>query len=201
MLSSLFASAYDVPSACPAGNSPLFRLSSGTPFCGCSAPPELPLMLPGASCQGGCFLVCVSLPTGPGERLGTDGIFLFLGPRRSSVCLAHGRTWVVWPEFSYKLDIGPSQKPPDWEKGAREGRTHFGSNAPDCPPPLWTFPREAHCGGLTFVERGLSGLVGDVRLGPSLEEELEAVQVSPASCQVKGRFLLQGALVDDCRVC
>lgn len=63
------------------------------------------------------------------------------------------------------------------------------------------FPGEAHPGGLTFVERCLSGLVGNVRLSPSLEQRLEAVQVSPARGQVKGRFLLQGALVDDGRVC
>lgn len=60
---------------------------------------------------------------------------------------------------------------------------------------------EAHAPGLTFVERCLSGLVGDVGLGASLEQELEAVHVSPAGRQVKGRFLLQRALVDDCRVC
>lgn len=60
---------------------------------------------------------------------------------------------------------------------------------------------EAHPSGLTFVEWCLSGLVGDVGLSPSLEQGLEAVQVSPACRQVKGRFLLQGALVNDCRVC
>lgn len=60
--------------------------------------------------------------------------------------------------------------------------------------------REAHR-GLTFVERCLPGLVGDVGLGPGLQQGLEAVQVSPAGRQVEGRFLLQGALVDGGRVC
>lgn len=52
--------------------------------------------------------------------------------------------------------------------------------------------------GLTFVEWCLSRLVGDVRFSPSLEQGLEAVQVSPACRQVKGCLLLQGALVDGC---
>ena len=140
----------------------------------------------------------MSLPTGLGERWGTDHSFLFLGPQRSSACRAHRRTWVAWP-----VDIRPSQETPGWGEGGL-GRELCTSGAmfPIVHLPSGPFPREAHCGGgLTFVERGLSGLVGDVRLGTSLEEGLEAVQVSPARRQVKGRFLLQGALVDDCRVC
>lgn len=85
--------------------------------------------------------------------------------------------------------------------GAGRGGIHFASNSPDCPASFWTLPGEAHPRGLTFVERCLTGLVGDVRLGPSLEQGLEAVQVSSACRQVKGRFLLQGALVNDGWVC
>lgn len=75
-----------------------------------------------------------------------------------------------------------------------------GSNAPIALLVSGPFFQDS-AGGLTFVEWCLSGLIGDVRLGPSLEQGLEAVQVSPARRQVKGRFLLQGALVDGCRVC
>lgn len=74
---------------------------------------------------------------------------------------------------------------------------HLRSNAPNCPPRFWN----PSARGLTFVEWCLSGLVGDVGLGPSLEQGLETVQVSPACGQVKGRFLLQGALVDGCWIC
>ena len=74
------------------------------------------------------------------------------------------------------------------------------ANPPDSHSVSGPFLGEACTPGLTFVERCLSGLVGDVGLGASLEQELEAVHVSPACRQVKGCFLLQGALVDDCRV-
>lgn len=60
--------------------------------------------------------------------------------------------------------------------------------------------REAYQ-GLTFVEWCFSGLVGNVGLGPHLEQEPEAVQVSPARCQVESCLLLQGALVDGRWVC
>lgn len=87
--------------------------------------------------------------------------------------------------------------------GGSERVIHSGTSAADCPSTLQILPRGSPPlgAGLTFVERCLSGLVGNVRLGPSLEQRLEAVQVSPARGQVKGRFLLQGALVDDGRVC
>lgn len=78
---------------------------------------------------------------------------------------------------------------------------HLRSDALSCLPSFWTLPLGSPPRGLTFVEWCLSRLVGDVRLSPSLEQGLEAVQVSPACRQVKGCFLLQGALVDGCRVC
>lgn len=49
---------------------------------------------------------------------------------------------------------------------------------------------------LTFVERRFSGLVGDVRLSPSLQQGEQTVQVAPAGGQVESRLLIEGALVD-----
>lgn len=49
---------------------------------------------------------------------------------------------------------------------------------------------------LTFVERRFSGLVGDVRLSPSLQQGEQTVQVAPAGGQVESRLLVEGALVD-----
>lgn len=54
---------------------------------------------------------------------------------------------------------------------------------------------------LTFVEWRFSGLVGDVRLGPSLQQGKQAVQVAPAGGQVKSCLLIEGALIDCAGVC
>lgn len=141
-LSYLFASAYAVPSACPAGHSLLFQLSSDAPFCGCSPPTLEPSpMLPGASCRALCclavYVVCVSLPTGLGERWGTDHSFLFLGPQRSSACRGPqedlGSVARRHPPFTGDPWLG--------RRGAREGVMHFGSDVPNCPPTLWTLPQ------------------------------------------------------------
>lgn len=54
---------------------------------------------------------------------------------------------------------------------------------------------------LTFVEGSFSGLVGDVRLSPSLQQGEQAVQVAPAGGQEESCLLIEGALVDCARVC
>lgn len=53
---------------------------------------------------------------------------------------------------------------------------------------------------LTFVEWSFSGLVGDVGLGPSLQQGEQAVQVAPAGSQVESCLLVESALVNGARV-
>lgn len=115
--------------------------------------PDAPGCIMPSSLLPGCYVVCVSLPTGLGGRWGTDHSFLFLGPQRSSACRAQRRTWVVWP-----VDIRPSQETPGWGEGGlgRELCT-LGAMFPIAHLPSGPFPREAHCGGAHLCRAGSLG--------------------------------------------
>lgn len=82
-----------------------------------------------------------------------------------------------------------------------EFQPHITSNATALPRCCQKSSASLETQLLTFVKRRFSGLVGDVGLGPSLQQGEQAVQVAPAGGQVESCLLVERALVDCAGVC